>query len=300
MTEVPQYLREQIEDILCKKSIQWTVPDCGLSSAHRFTVQLEDKSKVFVKAATDEETESWLRNEHLALSTFTEEFIPTVIAWIDTAKTRPVLITQDLSNAYWPASHKGVIWRKGDFERLFESIQKLSTVNGHPAIPNLKNERANIWAKIATNPSGFLRLNLCSENWFKTSIDFLIDAESKVKEVGNILVHGDIRSDNICINQSQVIFVDWSNARNGSPDHDLANLLPSLHLEGGPNPYLVMPFAASQASYICATHIRRLSNSNSMPSWLIKVFKKLIAIELEWAAKCLNLDKPDGIKWNSL
>ena len=235
MTEFPQYLRDQIEDILGKKSVHWTVPDCGLSSAHRFSVQLEDKSKVFVKAATDDETESWLRNEHLALSTFTEEFIPTVIAWIDTTVTRPVLITQDFSNAYWPASHKGVIWRKGDFERLFESIQKLSTVNGHPAIQNLKNERANIWTKIATNPSGFLRLNLCSENWFKASIDFLIDAESKVTETGKTLVHGDIRSDNICINQLQVIFVDWSNARNGSPDHDLANLLPSLHLEGGPN-----------------------------------------------------------------
>jgi hypothetical protein len=127
-----------------------------------------------------------------------------------------------------------------------------------------------------------------------SSIDLLIDSEKKHNQEGDTLVHGDIRSDNICFDESQVIFVDWSHACNGSSDHDLANLLPTLYLEGGPNPFHIMPNAASHASYLCAKHIQRLSGKNTMPPWLINVFVKLIAIELAWAASCLGLEKPGG------
>ncbi len=58
----PQFLKKLIEDILNQKAVHWAIPDCGLSSALRYSVVLEDKSKVFVKAATDNETEKWLRN----------------------------------------------------------------------------------------------------------------------------------------------------------------------------------------------------------------------------------------------
>src|SRR6476620_5278236 len=150
MTEPPKYLRELVEDFVGKKSIQWTIPDCGLSSAHRFSVLLEDKNKVFVKAATDDETEIWLRNEHLVLISFKENFIPPVVGWSDTKEIRPVLITQDFSNAYWPASHSGVVWRKGDFDLLFETVQKLSKTKVHRALPNLTNTNASIWTKIAS------------------------------------------------------------------------------------------------------------------------------------------------------
>jgi hypothetical protein len=58
----PQYLL-----VIGKKAKVWTRPDCGLSSALRFSVQFEDDSRLFVKAATDRDTEKWLRREHLAL-----------------------------------------------------------------------------------------------------------------------------------------------------------------------------------------------------------------------------------------
>jgi thiamine kinase-like enzyme len=294
MMQPPQYLRELVEDLAGKKWIQWIIPDCGLSAAHRFSVTLEDKSKVFVKAATDDDTESWLRNEHLVLTSFKENFVPQLVGWIDTIDIRPVLITQDLSNAYWPATHSGVVWRNGDFDLLLETVQKLSTIRGVPALPNLRNSNARIWTKIASNPTGFLDLKLCSAQWLANSIDLLIDSEKKHNQEGDTLVHEDIRSDNICFDESQVIFVDWSHACNGSSDHDLANLLPTLNLEGGPNPFHIMPNAASHASYLCAKHVQRLSEKKTMPPWLINVFIKLIAIELAWAASCLGLEKPDG------
>ena len=99
---------------------------------------------------------------------------------------------------------------------------------------------------------------------------------------------------------SKVLFVDWSHAKRGYPHRNLANILPTLHLEGGPVPYLVMPDASHEAAVDCADHIERLAVDRWMPQWLKRVFKKLIAIELEWAAQCLNLDEPDGIRWRDV
>ncbi|WAC13279.1 hypothetical protein [Dyadobacter pollutisoli] len=45
---------------MTKKPIRWTVSDCGLSSAHSFAVQLENNHNVFIKAASDEDTEQWI------------------------------------------------------------------------------------------------------------------------------------------------------------------------------------------------------------------------------------------------
>ncbi|RXK86101.1 phosphotransferase [Filimonas effusa] len=290
------YLKEAIENVLNKKIIQCVQPNFGLSAALRYSIELEDKSKVFVKAATDDQTAGWLRTEHSVLASYQDNFMPEIINWIDEFVNFPILITQDFSNAFWAASDKGVHWRKGDIELLLDTVKKLSTIKGRHLLPKLENHNTGVWAKIAEDPEGFLKLKMCSGNWLMHSIDYLIEAESKVDKTGETLVHGDIRSDNICIDGSRVVFVDWSNACIGSADHDLVNLLPTLHLEGGPDPFQIMPDAASQAAALCATHIRRLSNDKSMPFWLKDVFKKLIAIELEWAAQCLHLDRPDGIK----
>jgi hypothetical protein len=296
----PPYLSEIVEDVLGKKAIRWRVPDCGLSSALRFSVQLEDNNKVFVKAATDSDTEQWLRTEYLALSSVQKEFMPHVIRWIDELGAHPVMISQDLSHAYWPASHSGVVWRDGDIDILLSGIKELSLQAAPPGLPDLQNRRTSIWEQIARNPKTFLQLKLCSKEWLERSMNNLIQAEKDADAKGNCLVHGDIRSDNVCFTGSRVIFVDWSHAARGSGIHDLAGVLPTLYLEGGPAPYEVMPAAGREAAGICAGHIGRLATDHGMPQWLKGVFRKLIAIELEWAARCLNLDEPDGVRWRDL
>jgi hypothetical protein len=293
----PEYLRELIEVAFRIESNDWKKPDCGLSPAYRYAVQLENGNKIFVKAATDKQTEIYLRNEYCVLSSMNEKFMPRVIDWLEKPDAYPVLITQDLSDAYWPASHQGVTWRNGDIDLLLKEIYQLSGKEGIPALPALTNEEYSIWTFIASNPRNFLQLNLCTEKWFNNAISHLIEAEKQLDKSGSSLVHGDIRSDNICFAGSQVMFVDWSNAARGNSRHDLANLLPTLYLEGGPTPFEIMADGESEASSLCATHIRRLGKDSTMPGWLRKVFRKLIAIELEWAADCLKIDKPDGINW---
>ena len=195
--------------------------------------------------------------------------MPYVIDWIDKPAIHPILITQDLSHAYWPASHNGVTWRDGDIDLLFSAIKELSFQTVPLGLPTLQNQKVSIWSQIAGNPEVFLKLKLCSKEWMDKSIDALIDAERDTDIMGNCLVHGDIRSDNVCFLGSKVLFVDWSHAARGSERHDLATILPTLYLEGGPAPYAVMPDGGHEAATGCAGHIKRLATDRWMPEWLV-------------------------------
>lgn len=299
LNQPPLYLIELVESSLRKKTVNWTVPECGLSAAHRFSVSFNDGSKVFVKAATDQLTAEWLRREQLVLSAVQEQLLPRLIDWIEVPGSYPVMLTQDLSNAYWPAGHNGVHWRPGDLEQLFAGLRRLTRLPVISDLPLLSSNQFLHWQELATDPDPFLALGLCSERWFLMSIEALTAAEGRADESGNDLVHGDLRSDNICFNGQQVVFVDWSHAAQGNARTDLARLLPTLCLEGGPRPATVMPDGGNAAAAACAVHLSRIMHE-SMPAWLKTVFVKLVAIELEWAAECLALEKPDGVSWHAL
>ncbi|MBZ4187763.1 phosphotransferase [Niabella beijingensis] len=296
----PEYLRELVEDRLRKKAVEWTIPECGLSAAYRFSVTFTDHSSVFVKAATDAPTSDWLRREHLVLSSVEAPFLPRLIDWIDIPGTDPVLLTQDLSGAYWPAGALGVHWRPGDMERLFQGLNSVAACSALPGLPALGNGPLCCWPGIAADPGSFLALRLCTEHWFRKAVDVLTAAEPLADRSGDQLVHGDVRSDNICFVGDQVVFVDWSHAAGGNADADLALLLPTLHLEGGPLPSEIMPGGGNISAAQCSQHFMRLQQDHLMPPWLKTVFIKLIAITLEWAADGLELGKPDGISWHSL
>ncbi|WP_018628519.1 phosphotransferase [Niabella aurantiaca] len=301
MTEInlpPPYLQELVEAALRKKAIAWTIPDCGLSAAHRFSVTLEDQRKVFVKAATDPLTADWLRRELLVLSAGLEVLMPRLIGWIEVPGIYPVLLTEDLSDAYWPAGHKGVHWRPGDVEQVFAGLRILGGLPAVPGLPPLPHKQPLFWPDIATDPRPLLALGICSERWFLASVDALTAAESLADESGSHFVHGDVRSDNICFVGQKVVFVDWSHAARGSSRTDLARLLPALCLEGGPDPAAVIPDGGSAAAAACAVHLSRM-RYEAMPAWLKTVFAKLVAIELKWAADCLGLEQPDGVSWQA-
>ncbi|WP_118974821.1 phosphotransferase [Taibaiella koreensis] len=294
---LPAGLRACLRDALGLNAAQAIVPDCGLSAALRFSVQMEDGSKVFVKAATDDSTEQWLRREHLVLSATIKPCMPAVIAWIDRRGKRPVLLSEDLSHAYWPASHQGVTWCEGDIPLLLSAVEALSSLDTMPGLPPLENRNRSLWTWIKAHPKALLALGLCSPEWLNHSLNTLTEAKQQADVTGDRLVHGDLRSDNICILDGQVKFVDWSHAACGAVGYDLALLLPTLRLEGGPDPYQLLPHGGSFAATACAGHIYRLAADRAMPGWLRNVFLKLIAIELSWAAAGLGLAPPDGRSW---
>ena len=42
------------------------------------------------------------------------------------------------------------------------------------------------------------------------------------------------------------------------------------------------------------------TEAGDRPEWLIEVFMRLAAINLRWAAQCLDLPLPDGMDWRAI
>jgi hypothetical protein len=302
MIEPSASLKKTVEESLGQEVVAWHRPQLGLSAAERFSIELADGTRLFVKAAVDEDTERWLRSERAALGSVRAPYQPLLRAFVERAAEFPVLITEDLSHAYWPASHAGVTWREGDIDRVLDAVQEMATTSPSPELPALGTEAPTRgWPALLENPAEFLALGLCPLEWLNRHGAALKEAESGLNRRGNALVHGDVRSDNLCLLPDRVVFVDWSNAGRGNPDTDLAELLPTLHLEGGPRPYDLMPaaapWAAWQAGHLAARALGGKlyeGGAQPAPAWLVRVLIRLARINLIWAADCLGLPHPVG------
>ncbi len=103
-------IREHVESCLGLRIVTHTVPETGQTKAKRYILSFEDGSGAFVKAAVDEQTENWLRVEHRALSIAELDVVPEIVSWLPSDENRSILITEDLSQAHWPANHWPVQW----------------------------------------------------------------------------------------------------------------------------------------------------------------------------------------------
>jgi hypothetical protein len=57
-----------------------------------------------------------------------------------------------------------------------------------------------------------------------------------------------VRSDNLLVTDSGVVFVDWPHACVGAPVFDLVAWAPSVTLEGGPSPEELLALSASAST----------------------------------------------------
>jgi Phosphotransferase enzyme family len=90
------------------------------------------------------------------------------------------------------------------------------------------------WAELAAMapaPAGL-------DEWSLRNLDRLAVLESTWRDAvaGPTLLHCDVRSDNLLVTKSGVVFVDWPHACVGAPVFDLVAWAPSVVLEGGPAP----------------------------------------------------------------
>ena len=140
----------------------------------------------------------------------------------------------------------------------------------------------------------FLDLGLVSERWLEHAMPRLLEAESKCVTEGNALTHFDIRSDNICIGDQAVKFIDWNNACLGNPKLDLGFLLPSLAYEGGAPPESLLegePEIAACVSGFFAS-LAGLPKIENAPRVRL-VQRQQLGPALSWVIRALDLPKPE-------
>lgn len=284
--------QQRVARLAGKAAVSWRRIERGYTPAERWVVAFEDGSSAFAKFGSTPATAEWLRAERQVYGKLSGRFLPALIGYEDHA-TRPLLLLEDLSGASWPPP-----WRPGDVERLLEAMREVAaTPVARGALPELESERGRFagWLNVERDPGPFLSLGLCSTQWLAAALPSLLMAQDLALLGGSELVHGDLRSDNLCFLPERVVLVDWNGARRGNAAYDLAALAPSLRLDGGPLPDELVPGEGALGVLVCGyfaanAGLRPIPDAPNVR----KIQLRQLRIALPWAARALGLPPPDG------
>lgn len=203
----------------------------GYTPALRQLGRLADGSTAFVKTPTSDVTRGMLAAEIAAYEAIgPRSFCPRVLH-----ASPERLVLEDLRHAHWPPP-----WRDGDVALVLATMRDVAATSV-PSLPGFSAPR--FWEQVdvdAVAALGFDRAHVAAVAEAGREIDAGASFE------GEALLHMDLRSDNLCItDEGRVVLVDWNNACRGQAGLDEACWAPSLALEGGPQPWDLLPDAAA-------------------------------------------------------
>ena len=263
----------------------------GAPSNRRWLVTFADGTEAFAKIAAFDYTAEWLRLERANYEALAgQSYLPRVLGWDDDGES-PVLLLEDLSTARWPPP-----WTSAAIDAVVGTLRQIQATPPPMSVTGLFGEMFDIregWLPLRARPDQALALGVFDGRWLDTWGETLERAAGAATLEGGALLHGDVRSDNLCLRDGRVVLVDWNWACLGAPDLDIAAWLPSLHHEGGPPPWEILPGAAELASLLAgfflehagrpaipqAPHVRQLQLDQGR-------------VALAWACRELEIEPP--------
>ena len=272
------------ERILGTEAENWArVVSRGYSINEHWTAGFADGSRAFLKLASVDPSPQWVRDERHVFACVSGPFMPRFLGFED--GEQPLLILEDmLPDARWPPP-----WHPGDVDAVLAALAEVAAAPLAGALPRLVDTwDGEGWPVVAADPAPFLSLGIISAQWLVESLPALLDASGRTPLAGESLVHGDVRSDNLCLRSERAVLLDWNHARVGNPAFDVACWLPSLVLEGGPPPesFGVDEFAALVAGYFAAN--AGLAAPTGAPR--VRAFQRAqLEVALPWACRTLGL-----------
>jgi Phosphotransferase enzyme family len=271
------------ERILGTEAENWArVVSRGYSINEHWTAGFADGSRAFLKLASVDPSPQWVRDERHVFECADGAFMPLFLGFEDGDK--PLLILEDmLPDARWPPP-----WHPGDVDAVLAALREVASAPLTGELPRLAANGWASWRDVAQDPAPFLELGIVSAAWLDRSLPALLEASDKTPLDGESLVHCDVRSDNLCLRSGHAVLLDWNHARIGNPAFDVAFWLPSLVLEGGPEPesFGVDEFAVLVAGFFAA--LAALPAPAGAPR--VRGFQRAqLEVALPWASRVLGL-----------
>jgi thiamine kinase-like enzyme len=253
----------------------------------RFSVQLEDGRRVFVKAAQAEHTAEWLRREHEVYAGLRGSFIPRLVGFEDDP-VYPVLVLEELSDADWE-----VRWDAERIALVRAALAELAAseppVNTHPVRVTFAALFGR-WRAVEQEPEPFLATGIRSRVWLERALPTLLEAADAVPADGDELVHLDVRSDNLCFREGAAILVDWNWLSTGNAELDVAGWLPSLALEGGPQPWELLAGGGEYAAWLAGVWAAVVGLPPPATAPTVRPLQRAqLEVALAWAERELGL-----------
>jgi aminoglycoside phosphotransferase (APT) family kinase protein len=258
------------------------------TNAEHWRVTLADGRRTFVKIALDEAAAGWLRAEHRVYAAIKAPFVAELVGWHDGETT--LLAIADLSDAHWPPP-----WRQGDVDTVIATLDELHATPPPPGLPAIAEQREwiNGWEVVAEDAEPLLSTGLCSREWLEAALPRLLEVGRTCPLEGETFLHLDVRSDNLCLLDGRVVLVDWNLAHVGNPLLDLVAWLPSLRLEGGPEPWELVGDSQGFATLMAGFFAGRAGLPPPPTAPTVREFQRVQAeIALPWAARELGLPPP--------
>jgi hypothetical protein len=219
------------ERILGSEAENWARVDSrGYSVNEHWIAGFADKRRAFLKLASVDPSPQWVRDERHVFDCVSGSFMPLLLGFED--GDRPLLILEDMfPDARWPPP-----WHPGDIDLVLAALNEVASAQVFGELPRLADGGMSGWKDVDADPAPLLGLGIVTEGWLETALPALLDASDPSRLDGGSLVHCDVRSDNLCLRSDRAVLLDWNHARVGNPAFDVAFWLPSLVLEGGPDP----------------------------------------------------------------
>lgn len=132
-------------------------------------------------------------------------------------------------------------WREEEIGLVLEALAAMHTSFTPapldvPTVSDHYREAFSGWRRLAAGEAAPL------DEWSQRHLPRLADVEAGWEEaaIGDTLLHGDLRADNILLTDGGVSFVDWPWACVGPPWLDVVAFAPSVSMQGGPDPEWVL------------------------------------------------------------
>ena len=253
----------------------------------KWRVDLADGRRAFVKLGLDGAAEDWLRAEQHVYARVRGPFLPTLIGWHDEGG-RTLLVLEDLGHAHWPPP-----WQPGMVDAVLATLDAVHAARQPAGLRSLEGERERLhgWTLVADDPRPLLATGLCTSTWLDDALPVLSRVSETAELHGSALVHLDVRSDNLCLDGDRVVLVDWNFASVGNPLFDVVAWAPSLRLEGGPEPWELVPESRGLAALVAGFFASRAGLPPPETAPTVREFQRRQAeIALPWAARELDLD----------
>jgi hypothetical protein len=271
--------------------VEWAAVETrGYARVSRhWLASLADGRTAFVKQALTPDASAWLRKERTLYEAVDGSFMPAYLGAYDDGKTT-LLVLEDLSGADWPPP-----WSPDAVDAVLASLDELHATRPPEGIESLEADRDDVvgWGRVAADPEPLLATGLCSPAWLEHALPTLLHAGEAAELGGDELLHFDVRSDNLCLIDRRAILVDWNLACEGNGAFDVAFWLPSLRLEGGPEPSEILPDAGALAAAVAGFFAARAGLAPPPGAPTVRVFQRAqAAVALPWAAAELGLPPP--------
>jgi hypothetical protein len=260
----------------------------GRVSAH-WRVELADGRRLFVKQALTDDAAEWVGRERRFYEAVAGRFLPRYFGGQD-GEDSVWIALEDLMDADWPPP-----WTDDGIAAVLAALEAVRATPPPEWLPSLEAMRDEIvgWPRVADDPGPFLSTGLGSRAWLDGVLPALVEAAERCELGGDELLHLDVRSDNLCLVDGRALLFDWNLACVGNARFDVAFWLPSLRLEGGPEPWEVLPDAGPLAAAVAGFFAVRAGLPPPAGAPTVREFQRAQAeVALPWAARELSLRLP--------